>query len=201
VGWSTSLVDLPRATFYVESTPYGSSGSSKHLGGMLVATMIPNRRRAESFPLTEVNVSRFPWKSLCLMLDLDRQIEIAFEDLIHKPWRSLQWEEGRWPVVDVYETDEEYVVVADLPGVAPTDLKVTVIENQLTIQGTRELQSGICCGQTVRIERECGEFCRRIAFDQAVHADVIESRFEHGQLIVRLTKRSQANATDTPQHE
>ena len=131
------------------------------------------------------------------MLDLDRQIDSAFEELIHKPWGSLHEEEGRWPAVDVCETEEEYLIVADLPGVTPTALEVTVTDSELTIRGQRDVQSEIRRGHTVRIEREVGEFCRRIRFPQAVDRNRVETSFEHGQLIVRVPKRGQAKAPGT----
>jgi HSP20 family protein len=99
--------------------------------------------------------------------------------------------------VDVYETEEEYLIVADLPGVAPAALEVTVTSSELTIRGNRDVHSEIRRGQTVRIERERGEFYRRIHLSQAVDRDRVETRFEHGQLIVRLPKRGQANASGT----
>ncbi len=141
-------------------------------------------------PLAEVIVASLPWKSHGLFLDLDRQIESAFDELIHKPWGAGRGAAGSWPAVDVYETASAYLVVADVPGVAPAQLKVTVADNELVICGRRDVESQIRLGQTVRIEREQGEFCRRIRFAQAVEKGQVESRFEQGQLLVRLIKRS-----------
>lgn len=135
-------------------------------------------------------MSHIPWKSLRLFLDLDRQIDSAFDELIHKPWGRFQGDVWR-PLVDVYETEDEYVVVADLPGVAPTELELTLTDNELAIRSKREVQSEIRRGQTVRVERERGEFYRRLWFDQAVDREQLESHFEHGQLVVRLVKRRQ----------
>ncbi len=142
-------------------------------------------------------MSRLPWRSLGWFLDLDHQIDSAFEELIHKPWGRLPRQEGWWPAVDIYETDEEYLVVADLPGVAPMALQVTVTTSELTIRGNRDVQSEIRRGQTVRIERERGEFYRRIPLSQAVDRDRVETRFEHGQLIVRLPKRGHVKEPGT----
>jgi HSP20 family protein len=147
--------------------------------------------------LAEVKLTNLPWKSFGLMLDLDRQIEQAFEELIHRPWGSLHRGQGSWPPVDIYETDREYLVVADLPGVAPTALELSVTQNELLIRGKRDVQSTIYSGQMVRIERERGQFERRIRFAQTVDPDRVESRCEHGQLVVRLIKQHPAKGTGT----
>jgi HSP20 family protein len=138
-------------------------------------------------------VAQLPWKSFSLLIDLDRQIDRVFEELIHKPWGAAPSATSWWPAVDIYESEEEYLVVADVPGVAPTELQVTVEDNELVICGKREVRSETYWGHSVRIERERGEFCRRVGLECPVRRDQVESRFQDGQLIVRLTKRSQSS--------
>jgi HSP20 family protein len=133
-----------------------------------------------------------PWKPLKLFLDLDRRIDEAFAELIHKPWRAVEWR-GVWePAVDVRETAEEYFVVVDLPGVPPEEIEVQVEGEWLTVCGQRHLENWSRTGQAVRMEREHGAFCRRVRLDCPVDAAGMETRSEQGLLVIHLPKRAES---------
>lgn len=92
------------------------------------------------------------------------------------------------PKVDVAETEEQFEVKAELPGVKPADLKVEVVEGQLTLKGEMKREEEKQGKTWRRIEREHGEFERRIALPTEVDPERVEAHFADGVLTVTLPK-------------
>ena len=142
------------------------------------------------------------WKPLQRIFDIDRQIEKAFDEIIHKPWGVPIKPEAICPPIDLFETSTEYLLVADLPGVKPGEVTLEITGDEIVIRGGRSraremIAPELIEGVTVKIERERGEFFRRIRFASPIDAERAESSFEDGQLRIRLPKRHDAN----PRHD
>ena len=79
-----------------------------------------------------------PNRPLRLVLDVDRHIDAAFEELIHAPW-GCEVAGSIWqPAIDIYELNDAYVVEADLPGVLPERVEIAAVGRRLTLSGTRD---------------------------------------------------------------
>lgn len=111
------------------------------------------------------------------------------------PWESRADElfPGlRSPVVDVKETETHYVVSAEIPGVEPQDLDVTVTDEALTLRGeVRERTEQNETGYR-RVERRYGAFHRTIPFPSPVDAKQATAEYINGVLEVRLPKADPA---------
>ncbi|HEX4109465.1 MAG TPA: Hsp20/alpha crystallin family protein [Solirubrobacteraceae bacterium] len=95
----------------------------------------------------------------------------------------------RWvPSLDVVETDDHYVVKADLPGLSEGDVKIEVDGRVLTISGERREQTETKEGGFHRIERASGSFARALTLPQGVDATSIQASFSNGVLEVRVPK-------------
>ena len=131
----------------------------------------------------------FPWKPIRLLHDLDQQIDRAFDDLIHRQW-GLPSPGAAWqPDIDIYETDEAYLVEADIPGVPLEQVSVEVDEHSLTISGTRETHSFERTAHSVRVERAKGRFSRRFPLDQAVDPNNVQRAHKEGTLHLVIPKQ------------
>ena len=86
---------------------------------------------------------------------------------------------GFTPLVDVHETEEEYLIKVDLPGVKADDVNVEVNENGLSISGTRVAEES---GQAQLVERPYGSFVRTLTLPQGVDSDSIEAGYQDGVL-------------------
>ena len=95
------------------------------------------------------------------------------------------------PRVNVAETETDYEVSADLPGVNPDDVKLELLEGNLLIAGKREVEDDKEAKTLHRVERREGEFQRVISLPAAVDADKIEAHFKNGVLFVRLPKTAE----------
>lgn len=92
---------------------------------------------------------------------------------------------GFTPLVDVHETEEEYLVKVDLPGVKADDVNVEVNENVLAISGSRVAEE---TGQAQLVERPYGSFVRTLTLPQGVDSDSIEAGYQDGVLELRIPK-------------
>jgi HSP20 family protein len=92
---------------------------------------------------------------------------------------------GFTPLVDVHETEEEYLVRVDLPGVKADDVNVEVNENVLSISGSRVADEA---KQAQLVERPYGSFVRTLTLPRGVDSDSIEAGYQDGVLELRIPK-------------
>ena len=106
-------------------------------------------------------------------------------------WRAI--EEGSefadWlPAVDVSEDDNEYLIKADLPEVSKDQVKVSMDDGRLTIQGERKHEEETKKKKYHRIERSYGRYTRSFRIPEDVEPDKIDAQFKAGVLTVHLPK-------------
>ncbi len=106
-----------------------------------------------------------------------------------RPWRlvGLDADVGYVPV-DVYETDEDVVVKASLPGVTPEEVEISVSDNTLTIQAETKQEEEKKEPHYYRHERRYGSFRRSLRLPVEVDVEKAEAVFEQGVLNLRLPK-------------
>ncbi len=102
---------------------------------------------------------------------------------------SIFSETGTWaPAIDVYETNDSVVIEAELPGVDPKDVDVSVDEDTLTIKGERKLEKEIKEENYLRVERAYGKFQRSMRLPAEVDVDKIKASYENGVLKINVPK-------------
>jgi HSP20 family protein len=92
---------------------------------------------------------------------------------------------GFTPLIDVHETEDEYLVKIDLPGVRSEDVNVEVNDSVLSISGSRVTDE---TGAAQLVERPYGTFARTLTLPQGVNSDSIEAGYEDGVLELRIPK-------------
>ncbi|GMR01491.1 MAG: Hsp20/alpha crystallin family protein [Gammaproteobacteria bacterium] len=96
------------------------------------------------------------------------------------------------PSVDISETDTEFTLLADIPGVDPEDIDISMEKGVLTIKGERHSEN-IDEGENYRrVERQSGQFYRRFTLPDSADADKIEAKSEHGVLKITIPKQEVA---------
>ncbi|MGE0386247.1 MAG: Hsp20/alpha crystallin family protein [Gammaproteobacteria bacterium] len=98
------------------------------------------------------------------------------------------------PAVDLIEEADRFVLTADLPGIEPAAIEVTVEDGVLTIRGERRLAQATERGFARHVERRHGAFERRVALPDEADPDSIAARSEHGVLSVEIGKHAHARA-------
>ena len=90
---------------------------------------------------------------------------------------------SQWtPRVDVKEEDRRFVILADIPGVDPKDIEVSMDKGILTIRGERKSENKEQNGKFTRVERSYGAFYRRFALPDSADAEGISATGKHGVL-------------------
>ncbi len=92
------------------------------------------------------------------------------------------------PEIEVTETPTEWRVRAELPGVAPEDVEVSVTGNVLTIRGEKKCETTGEGENCRRGERRYGKFARSLEFPADVDAAKVDARAKNGVLVVTLAK-------------
>ena len=96
------------------------------------------------------------------------------------------------PAVDIYETENELVLKADLPDVNEKDLDIRVENNMLTIRGERKFEQKVNEDNYLRIERTYGSFSRSFSLPNTVNTEAIKADYQNGVLTVQLPKRAES---------
>ncbi|HEU4699985.1 MAG TPA: Hsp20/alpha crystallin family protein [Gemmatimonadales bacterium] len=96
------------------------------------------------------------------------------------------------PATDVFEDRNGIKIVAELPGVRPEDVKLSLENNMLTIRGEKRQQAEENTERVHRYERSYGTFERTFALPNTVDAEGIEAHFDDGLLTITLPKAERA---------
>ena len=117
-----------------------------------------------------------------------RLFEDAFTRLLSEPPSNRPWS----PAVDIYETENELVLKADLPDVNQKDIDVRVENQTLTIAGTRNFEKHEESKGFHRIERSYGNFVRSFAVPNTFDTETVSAGYQNGVLTVKLPKKEAA---------
>ena len=91
------------------------------------------------------------------------------------------------PSIDVVKSDGELVVTAEVPGLDPDDVEVTLADDVLTIKGEKSEEKEVSEEDRYMHERKYGKFVRRIPVPEGVSADKITANYTKGILTVKVT--------------
>jgi len=130
-----------------------------------------------------------PFWSAASPFAMMRRFAENMENAFSGNWDSGLWREqpGMWsPAIEVSQRGDRMVVRADLPGLAPNDVKVETLDNQLVIQGERRQEHEEQEGGYRRSERRYGSFCRSIPLPEGAQTEQARAEFKDGVLEVSV---------------
>ena len=131
------------------------------------------------------------WNPLQDLISLQDRMNRLFEDATQRRARdestgSDDFERADWiPAADIYETDHEYQIAIDLPGVNRNAVEIDLDENRLVVKGTRTVENST----KHRSERPFGKFLRAFTVPGSVDQTQIGADYKDGVLQLRLPKR------------
>ena len=157
----------------------------KEVMTMNVRDLVPwSRSDRERSPTTQS-------ESLGPVVNLHHEMNRLFDDVFRAfdTSRSVG-SHGAWPSMDLEETDKEYRLTAEIPGMEERDVEVLFQDGVLTVRGEKKLEKE---GQDRSIrERFYGRFERRVALDREVDEEAIKAVFRNGLLTVTIPKSAKA---------
>ena len=123
------------------------------------------------------------------MMSLQDEVNRVFDTLLTGTPAAR---EGWVPVCDVRETETDFVVRAELPGVKREEVKINLINNTLVIRGEKKQEVEEKKGNWHHVERTYGSFERTFTLPSAVAQERIKARFLDGVLEVMIPKAEEA---------
>ncbi|MFZ9595277.1 MAG: Hsp20/alpha crystallin family protein [Bdellovibrionia bacterium] len=154
---------------------------------MAVRNLLPEAWRGE----------RGFWNPMRELNRMQRRMDQIFGDLVNDTfltdWRAAaqplgEIEERFSPPCDVVETDSQYLMSFDLPGVSRNEIKIELKDNQLVVSGERkheEVKEGL---ERSTQERYYGAFMRSFTLPNQIDLERIEAQFENGVLTITVPK-------------
>ena len=133
-----------------------------------------------------------PWKDFG---SLQERINRMFDDTIRTlyPTDGEELEKDTWaPAVDIYETNDSFVVSADLPGLDKDEIQIDLKDNTLTLKGEKKFEEKVSKDNYIRVERTYGSFVRSFTLPQNVDPEKIKAKYKEGVLEVTIPKKEEA---------
>ncbi len=128
--------------------------------------------------------------------DVQGQMNRLFDNLLGRP-SPVPGMERMWaPPVDVYETKDELVVAAELPGLNQKDIHLSITGDVLTLKGERQWNPEVEPGSYYRNERWLGRFERTLPLPIPVQAGKVKATYRDGVLTVTLPKADEIKAKE-----
>nr|WP_320015528.1 Hsp20/alpha crystallin family protein [uncultured Desulfobacter sp.] len=119
-------------------------------------------------------------------------------DRLFDEWMPSTWNAGRtmgvFPLINLTEDQESYILRAEIPGVKAENLDIQVTAKSVSISGERHLPQKKENVSYHRRERECGRFSRAVALSGEIAPDSVNAKLKHGVLTLRLPKTEGSKA-------
>jgi HSP20 family protein len=129
------------------------------------------------------------WEPLRELSSLQNEVNRLFDTVFDAPRGGNGGGLRRWmPPMDLLETDEHFVLRADLPGLKEDDVRIEVEDSTLTVSGERRSEHEANGEGYHRVERSFGSFSRSLTLPKGVDPEGVSARFERGVLEVRIPK-------------
>lgn len=131
--------------------------------------------------------------------DMDKtldEVERLF-NAVNRPLGLRSVPRGTFPPINVYNQGDKSVLVAEVPGIEPEKLGLTVLDDTVTLTGTREAEDD-AHAQVFRRERPVGEFSRTVTLPDAVNPNTVKAEYDDGVLRVTMEKAEAVKARQIP---
>lgn len=133
------------------------------------------------------------WEPFHELVSLRQGMDRLLEDALARPFRLAPvLANGLAPALDVYETINEVVVKATLPGVKPEQLDINITDNTVTIKGETKTEQENEQGNYLRREVHYGAFARSLTLPAGLETDKAEAILESGLLTLTIPKAEEA---------
>ena len=130
--------------------------------------------------------------------DVGAEVRDAFRDVWGSRWPTFMRPRFsrlmREPALDMFERDNNIVVKAEMPGIAPEDIEVTVSDGELRISGQRKEEKEVKEEDFFRTERSYGKIFRSLALPEACDTESVQASIKDGVLEVVIPRKPQAAA-------
>ena len=129
------------------------------------------------------------WEPLREFATLQNEMNRLFGTVFDTPTPSNGGTMRRWmPAMDLMETEDHFVLRADLPGLSEEDVNIEVEDRVLTVSGERKAEHTETKDGYHRVERAFGSFSRSLTLPEGINPEAVSASFDRGVLEVQIPK-------------
>ena len=134
------------------------------------------------------------WEPFRELVSTQDRLNRLFNDTFSRFFEEGEGSPARtWaPPVDVYETDQNVVLKAELPGIKPDEVEIRVEDHTLFLKGERKFEKEVKEENYHHIERSYGNFVRTFPLPNSVDAEATKAEYKDGVLTLTMPKREEA---------
>lgn len=133
------------------------------------------------------------WDPFRDLITLREKMNRLFEEAYSARGEERDLVSSSWtPSVDIYETEQQLVLTAELPGIEDKDIEIKIEDNTLTLKGERKFEKETKEENYHRIERAYGSFYRSFSLPPYIDQDNIGAEHQHGVLKITMPKKHEA---------
>ena len=133
------------------------------------------------------------------LFGLHNEMGRVFGDLFSSQDNETDTEETYWmPTVDISETENNFEIRAELPGVSESDVNISVTDNRLTVKGEKRQEAEMEGKSYHRVERRYGNCQRSFTLPRNVETSSIKAGYADGVLTLTIPKAEEAKPTEIP---
>ena len=130
------------------------------------------------------------WDPFRDLISIREKMNRLFEDAVTARGDDKDMVSSSWtPSVDIYESENDLVLKAELPGIEDKDIEIKIEDNTLTLKGERNLEKEVKEDNHHRIERSYGSFFRSFSLPHYIDQDKIKAEHEDGILKITMAKK------------
>jgi len=131
------------------------------------------------------------WDPFRDLLTLREKMNRLFEDVVTARGQEKEFIPSTWnPAVDIYESENQLVLTAEIPGVDEKDVEIKIEDDTLSIKGERRFETETKEENYHRLERSYGSFYRTFTLPNYIDQDKIHAEHENGVLKITMPKRT-----------
>lgn len=132
------------------------------------------------------------WDPFRDLVTMRERMNRWFEDMASSRGEEKDLVSSSWaPAVDIFETEKELILSAEIPGIEEKDIELKIEDNTLVIKGDRKFEKETKEENYHRIERSYGSFFRSFSLPSYVDLEKIEAEHENGILKIRMPKKTE----------
>jgi len=133
------------------------------------------------------------WEPFRDLMTTQRDFDRLFREAFSPVFGKVELSTRTWaPPVDIYETDENLVLKAELPGINPDSVEIRVEDNTLYLKGERKFEKEVKEQNYHRVERSYGTFTRTFSLPGSIDADRVAASYKDGVLTLTMPKKEEA---------
>ena len=135
------------------------------------------------------------WDPFRDLVTLREKMNRLFEDAVTSRGEEKDIISSSWsPAVDIYETESELVLTAEVPGINEKDIEIKIEDGMLSIRGERKFEKETKEENYHRIERAYGSFFRSFSLPRTIDQEGIHAEHEGGVLKIHLPKKPESKS-------